>query len=270
MRRRLRPSSPCTPIFDSFFANVEAARAARHTRHHCDDPNLKSDVIWKTTIRQPQRTCTLGWAEGLIQAIQLDDGEQAALALAMPGANIDEPTCTSDFHQVQYGGRLFRLALFPFGWDGRLIRIEGDTALHLSVRNEKFEVARVLLAHRARTDIENCEGTTVEKLEWQFRQSAAKERAETELSQKNFSPKSKFRPEYVPQLRRESFQNSMPTYPPIIKKRSAWKTLVPLARHALGTPRSNTRKPQHTVHSIATHHLAQTVFLSAMDDLRVD
>ena len=145
-----------------------------------------------------------------------------------PGANIDEPTCTSDFYQVQYGDCLFRLALFPFGWDGRLIRCEGDTALHLSVRNEKYEVARVLLAHRARTDIENSEGTTVEKLEWQFRESAAKEKVEIELSQKNYSPKSKFRPEYLPQLRRESFQSSMPTYPPIIKRRSPWKTLVPL------------------------------------------
>ena len=29
------------------------------------------------------------WADGLIQAIQLDDGEQAALALAMPGTQPD-------------------------------------------------------------------------------------------------------------------------------------------------------------------------------------
>ena len=107
------------------------------------------------------------------------------------GANIDEPTCTSDFHQVQYEDCLFRLALFPFGWDGRLIRCEGEKALHLSAVR-KHKVARVLLAHRARTDIENSEGTTVEKLEWHFRPTAAKEKAEIELSQKNYSPKSKF------------------------------------------------------------------------------
>ena len=127
-----------------------AAKASATRRQGRVDPEPESDVerFLQTELRF-SRSTYVPWGKEVVRAIDFDDCLKLVEVFevkAQLGAHVDVQVTASN-----YGGYI---------WTAWLHNLQGDTALHMAVRQRKTMCVYMLLAMGAATDIENQGGET--------------------------------------------------------------------------------------------------------------
>jgi len=140
---------------------------ARHSERHSSVPYLPRDTSLvrsdgrtdlRTTVTkqagvQPEEDL---WEGNFLRSLSDHSPELVLKSLQIPGADVNTQVCGQE-----YGRRAIHDG---YGCRAGVRFRDGDTILHIALREKVTTVARALLEAGARVDLENCDGETAETL----------------------------------------------------------------------------------------------------------